>query len=362
MASRAWTAYRSALTRRPYLTSAVTSALVLASGDVLAQSLEHRQYLQSHPAATASDTPALRLQPNRTLILSVWGGAFFSPFFTRVFHWLETVPALKQPTPRNLVLRALTIFARQPAAQHLLLPLHQHSRVLPARGQAGREAHPSQPLSPHHSRLLRLQTTGSASLSPPSPPASVVSGTDSVRGDHCSRASAQIVEKAPTVIRNALLVWGTFNYFVRQQQHCTMQAAAADCAVELHRLTAAALVLLDLIAPLCRAESGLCASAVSRGDGQRGLRLLELLDVSSCSLCWRSAVALSSPCTHSSIARCLSVCLLQVDDGTRGGEELRAAASSAGPEPAAAAAAGCAGGVPEQQLKRISQCNDLYLQ
>jgi hypothetical protein len=226
MAGRVWTAYRTALTRQPYLTSAITSALVLASGDVLAQSLEHRQYLQSHPAATASDTPALRFQGNRTLILSVWGGAFFSPFFTRVFHWLETIPALKQPTPRNLVLRALTIFAvSQPLNIFFFIYTNTAEHFLPVDRLGEKHiqaAVVALPLSPAPTPDNRQSVAAPAASTAPS--SSALTAYEAIR----SRATAQIIEKAPTVIRNALLVWGTFNYFVRQtQRQCVTSTEAA---------------------------------------------------------------------------------------------------------------------------------------
>ena len=249
----AFAAYRTLLVTRPYLTSAVTSAIVLAAGDALAQSIEHHRYLTAHPSATALTNPALSFQPNRTFILSLWGGAVFSPFFTRFFHHLETRPYLKAKSPRNLAIRVTSIFLiAQPlnaffflycSTLEYLLPVdrlgasHIDANVVgpssnlleptpldvpspprptPTSSTALTATHsalPFEPASPRLPSVARAFPPPSSSLLSVEE-ASPVSGESSLERAYrviTARTVSQLVEKGPTVVRNAALVWGPFN-------------------------------------------------------------------------------------------------------------------------------------------------------
>ena len=259
----AFAMYRHWLVTRPYLTSAVTSGAVLAAGDALAQSIEHRRYLTAHPTATSLTNAALSFQPNRTFILSLWGGAVFSPFFTRFFHFLDAKPYLKAKTPRNIAIRVFAIFAvAQPlnafffvytstleyflpvdrlGAAHVDVavagPAHTQQLIEASTGghpQTLRQSLPPSSSSPslsashfHHSFDLhathRLPSFPSApppslpppssfffsadSPSPPSPPSSFAVAYRAIS----QRATAQLVEKMPIVAVNAAVVWMPFN-------------------------------------------------------------------------------------------------------------------------------------------------------
>jgi len=102
--------YRQCLIRRPFLTNAVTSSLILAAGDSLAQSIERRKYRELHHSTDIDNHPAMQWQPSRTVILAVWGGLGFSPFFTRLFQYLDSLPALTAKTPRNIAIRVVSIW------------------------------------------------------------------------------------------------------------------------------------------------------------------------------------------------------------------------------------------------------------
>ena len=251
-------AYRRALVTRPYLTSAVTSALVLASGDSLAQAIERRRYLTEHPTATPLTNPALAWQPNRTLILSAWGGLLFSPFFTRFFHFLDAQPFLRTPSPRNIAFRVAAIFvASQPlnafffvytSAMEYALPVdrlgvaHVDSAVVgpaPALIEAAADdvnasavgsalpirSSPSLPAlrEPHPVELYPPQTLLPSVGGPLAPSPLILSpgesGTARDRSFQAAylaiseRATAQVMEKMPIVVRYALIVWGPFNIF-----------------------------------------------------------------------------------------------------------------------------------------------------
>ena len=226
--------YRHWLITRPYLTSAVTSAAVLAAGDALAQSIEHHQYLTAHPSATTN--PALAFQPNRTLILSLWGGAVFSPFFTRFFQFLESQPSLKARSSRNLAIRVVAIFAvAQPLNAAFFLYCSALEYALPVDRLGA--AHIDAAVVGPSSKLLEqttLDTPSSTSLAavdlpatsgiPPIPHSILPAPSPFSSPDNVSLSSiqtayqvisqrtvAQLVEKFPTVVFNATLVWGPFN-------------------------------------------------------------------------------------------------------------------------------------------------------
>ena len=215
----AFAMYRNWLVTRPYLTSAVTSALVLATGDAMAQSIEHRQYLTAHPTATPLTNPALSFQPNRTFILSLWGGAVFSPFFTRFFHFLDAQPSLKAKTARNISIRVVSIFlAAQPLNAFFFVYTSTLEYFLPVDRLGA--AHVDATVAGPARKLLEARSTSpttqsldfsttSAALSTASP-ASPSSFSVAYRAIS-QRATAQLIEKAPVVVVNAAIIWGPFN-------------------------------------------------------------------------------------------------------------------------------------------------------
>ncbi|KAL5358660.1 hypothetical protein BJX96DRAFT_146969 [Aspergillus floccosus] len=95
--------YQSKLAKQPILTASVTSAVLFASGDTLAQQAVDRRGLQKHDFA-------------RTGRMALYGGAIFGPAATTWFAFLQ----------RNIVLKSTkgTIVARVAADQGLFTPIH----------------------------------------------------------------------------------------------------------------------------------------------------------------------------------------------------------------------------------------------
>ncbi|KAL4786559.1 hypothetical protein BJX76DRAFT_105906 [Aspergillus varians] len=95
--------YQAKLAKQPILTTSVTSALLFATGDALAQQAVDRKGLEKHDFA-------------RTGRMALYGGAAFGPAATLWFRFLQHRVILKNTKA--------TIIARVAADQCLFGPLH----------------------------------------------------------------------------------------------------------------------------------------------------------------------------------------------------------------------------------------------
>ncbi|KAM3083965.1 Protein required for ethanol metabolism [Clarireedia jacksonii] len=95
--------YQMKLAARPVLTQSVTSAVLFATGDVMAQQLVEKKGIQGHELA-------------RTGRMAFYGGCIFGPVATNWFKFLQNKVVLKN--------KNLEIAARVAADQCILAPLN----------------------------------------------------------------------------------------------------------------------------------------------------------------------------------------------------------------------------------------------
>ncbi|RAL62480.1 hypothetical protein DID88_005045 [Monilinia fructigena] len=95
--------YQAKLAARPVLTQSVTSAILFATGDVLAQQLVEKKGIKEHEIA-------------RTGRMALYGGAIFGPIATNWFKFLQNNVVLKN--------KNLEMAARVAADQCIVAPLN----------------------------------------------------------------------------------------------------------------------------------------------------------------------------------------------------------------------------------------------
>lgn len=117
--------YSKYLAKYPYTTNGITSASLVAMGDCLAQKLEYDSCIAKTQKWIAAQTnnqseDQFKLQTlsqnfsvNRLAILSAWGGFFFSPYFVKLFRFLDSFPGIAAKTPRNIAIRVVAIYFSQ---------------------------------------------------------------------------------------------------------------------------------------------------------------------------------------------------------------------------------------------------------
>mmetsp|Transcript_31747 Transcript_31747/g.105093 ORF Transcript_31747/g.105093 Transcript_31747/m.105093 type:complete len:344 (+) Transcript_31747:449-1480(+) len=94
---RAADAYARANTERPLLTRAVTTAVLAAIGDLLAQSVASAPRAESSAGPSSSSSGGGGCDLRRTAVMAGWGGVCAGPFNHFWYNWLERAVVLRNP-------------------------------------------------------------------------------------------------------------------------------------------------------------------------------------------------------------------------------------------------------------------------
>ena len=94
---RAADAYARANTERPLLTRAVTTAVLAAIGDLLAQSVASAPRAEASSAGPSSSSGGGGCDLRRTAVMAGWGGVCAGPFNHFWYNWLERAVVLRNP-------------------------------------------------------------------------------------------------------------------------------------------------------------------------------------------------------------------------------------------------------------------------
>jgi hypothetical protein len=102
---RAWRAYNHALASHPLITNTATATTLFLAGDVLCQTIEHRNAIKEAQLENKQPPTSIQWNYERMFRMTAFGFVFFGPSSHYWYRWLEKFFSRAKKEARDLPLR-----------------------------------------------------------------------------------------------------------------------------------------------------------------------------------------------------------------------------------------------------------------